>query len=141
MAGKDAYLDHLASVPLFASLSRKELQTVARASDELTLDEGKVLVRQGDVGRECFVILDGTAIVKRNGRKVATLGPGSYFGELSLLDKGPRTATVTAETPLTVLVLGPREFSSVLEQIPNMAHKLLATLAGRVRDLDSKAFG
>lgn len=141
MAGKDAYLDHLASVPLFASLSRKELQTVARASDELTLAEGKELVHQGDVGRECFVILEGTATVRRNGRKVATLGPGSYFGELSLLDKGPRTATVTADTPLTVLVLGPREFSSVLEQVPGMTHKLLAALAGRVRDLDTKAFG
>jgi CRP-like cAMP-binding protein len=141
MVGKDAYLDHLASVPLFASCSRKELQTIARASDELSIPAGKVLVEQGDVGRECFVIIDGTATVKRNGRKVATLGPGAYFGELSLLDKGPRTATVTAESPLTVLVLGPREFSSVLEQVPGMAHKLLAALASRVRDLDTKAYG
>jgi CRP-like cAMP-binding protein len=141
MVGKDAYLDHLASVPLFASCSRKELQTIARASDELSIPAGKVLVEQGDVGRECFVIIDGTATVKRNGRKVATLGPGAYFGELSLLDKGPRTATVTADSPLTVLVLGPREFSSVLEQVPGMAHKLLAVLASRVRDLDTQAYG
>jgi CRP-like cAMP-binding protein len=141
MAGKDAYLDHLASVPLFASCSRKELQTIARASDELSIPAGKTLVEQNDVGRECFVILDGSASVKRNGRKVATLGPGSYFGELSLLDKGPRTATVTADTALTVLVLGPREFSAVLEQVPGMTHKLLAALAARVRDLDTQAFG
>ena len=141
MAGKDAYLDHLASVPLFASCSRKELQTIARASDELTIPAGKTLVEQGDVGRECFVILEGNASVKRNGRKVATLGPGAYFGELSLLDKGPRTATVTADTDLDVLVLGPREFSAVLEQVPGMTHKLLAALAARVRDLDAQAFG
>jgi CRP-like cAMP-binding protein len=141
MAGRDAYLDHLASVPLFAACSRKELQTIARASDELSIPAGRVLVEQGQTGRECFVILEGSATVKRNNRKVATLGPGSYFGELSLLDKGPRTATVTADTALTVLVLGPREFSSVLEQVPGLAHKLLASLAARVRDLDTKAFG
>jgi CRP/FNR family transcriptional regulator, cyclic AMP receptor protein len=141
MASRDAYLDHLAAVPLFAACSRKELQTIARASDELSIPEGKVLAEQGEIGRECFVILEGSASVKRNGRKVATLGPGSYTGELSLLDKGPRTATVTAETPMTVLVLGPREFSSVLEQVPGLAHKLLATLASRVRDLDTQAYG
>jgi CRP-like cAMP-binding protein len=141
MAGKDSYLDHLAQVPLFAACSRKELQTIAKASDEVTVPSDKVLVEQGTSGRECFVIVDGTAIVRRNGRRVATLGPGSYFGELSLLDKGPRTATVTAESPLTVLVLGPREFSSVLDSVPGLSHKLLATLASRVRDLDAKAYG
>ena len=141
MAGKDAYLDHLASVSLFSSCSRKELQTIARASDEMSIPAGKTLVEQGDIGRECFVILEGTATVTRNDRRVASLGPGAYFGELSLLDKGPRTATVTAETPLTVLVLGPREFSAVLEQVPGMAHKLLAALASRVRELDTQAFG
>ena len=141
MPGKDTYLDHLAQVPLFAACSRKELQTIAKASDEVTVPSDKVLVEQGASGRECFVIVEGTASVRRNGRKVATLGPGSYFGELSLLDKGPRTATVTADTPLTVLVLGPREFSSVLDSVPGLSHKLLSTLASRVRDLDSKAYG
>jgi CRP/FNR family cyclic AMP-dependent transcriptional regulator len=141
MAGRDSYLDHLAQVPLFAACSRKELQTIAKASDEVTVPSDKVLVEQGTSGRECFVIVDGTASVKRNGRRVATLGPGSYFGELSLLDKGPRTATVTAETPLTVLVLGPREFSSVLDAVPGLSHKLLTTLATRVRELDTKAYG
>ena len=141
MAGRDAYLDHLASVPLFAACSRKDLQNIARASDEVDVAEGKVLVEQGDVGRECFVIVGGSATVKRNGRKVATLGPGDYFGELSLLDKGVRTATVTADTPMTVLVLGPREFSGVLDSVPGLSHKLLATLAARIRELDSKAYG
>jgi CRP/FNR family transcriptional regulator, cyclic AMP receptor protein len=141
MAGRDAYLDHLSSVPLFAACSRKELEKIARASDEVAVPAGKVLVEQGQVGRECFVIIEGTATVKRNGRKVATLGPGAYFGELSLLDKGPRTATVEADTPLTVLVLGPREFTGVLDDIPGLSHKLLASLAQRIRELDAKAFG
>jgi CRP-like cAMP-binding protein len=141
MAGRDRYLDHLAAVPLFAACSRKDLQKIARASDELTVPEGRVLVNQGDVGRECFVIIDGTATVKRNGRKVATLGPGDYVGELSLLDKGPRTATVQATSPLSVLVLAPREFSGVLDDVPGLARQLLASLAARVRALDTQAYG
>src|SRR3954462_7371486 len=141
MVGRDTYLEHLAAVPLFAACSQGDLQRVARASDEVTSQEGRTLVKQGDVGRECFVLVEGKVKVERNGRKVATLGPGAYFGELSLLDKGPRTATVMAETPITVLVLGPREFSSILDSVPGLSHKLLSTLASRVRDLDTKAYG
>jgi CRP-like cAMP-binding protein len=107
----------------------------------VSVPESKVLVEQGKIGRECFVIVEGSATVKRNGRKVATLGPGDYFGELSLLDKGERTATVTADTKMTVLVLGPREFTSLLDEVPGLAHKLLASLAGRIRELDTKAYG
>jgi CRP/FNR family transcriptional regulator, cyclic AMP receptor protein len=141
MVGRDAYLDHLAQVPLFAACSKKELQTIARASDELSLPAGRVLVEQGTSGHECFVLVDGTVDVAINGESVATLGPGAYFGELSLLDKGPRTATVTAETPVTVLVLGPREFATVLDEVPSLSHKMLASLAGRIRELDSKTYG
>ncbi len=141
MVGKNGYLDHLASVPLFAACSRKELQRIARASDQTDLEAGRVLTRQGETGRECFVIVEGEAKVERNGRKIATLGPGSCIGELSLLDKGPRTATVTALSPLTVLVLGPREFSGVLEEVPGLSHKLLAALATKVRELDKTAYG
>jgi CRP-like cAMP-binding protein len=141
MVGRDAYLDHLAQVPLFAACSKKELQTIARASDELSLPAGRVLVEQGTSGHECFVLVDGTVDVAINGTSVATLGPGAYFGELSLLDKGPRTATVTAETPVTVLVLGPREFATVLDEVPSLSHKMLASLAGRIRELDSQTYG
>jgi CRP-like cAMP-binding protein len=98
-------------------------------------------MKQGDVGRECFVLVEGKVKVDINGRKVASLGPGAYFGEMSLLDKGPRTATVTTETDSTVLVLGPREFSGVLDEVPQLAHKLLAALAQRIRDLDTKIYG
>jgi CRP-like cAMP-binding protein len=141
MARGDAYLDHLASIPLFRALNRKELQKVSRASDETSVAEGSVVVEQGTIGRECFVIVEGSATVRRNGRKVATLGPGDYFGELSLLDHGPRTATVEADSKLTVLVLGQREFSSIIDDVPGLAHKLLASLAARIRDLDTKTFG
>jgi CRP-like cAMP-binding protein len=141
MVGRDTYLEHLASVPLFAACSRKDLQRIARASDEVQIPEGRTLMKQGDVGRECFVLVEGKVKVERNGKKIAALGPGAYFGELSLLDKGPRTATVTAETPITVLVLGPREFSGVLDEVPTLAHKLLTALAQKIRELDEKSFG
>jgi len=138
---KDAYLDHLAGISLFSALSRKELQLIGRASDEVTVLDGHELVRQGDVGREMFVLVDGTATVKRNGRKVATATPGSAIGELSLLDRGPRTATVTADGECRLLVLGAREFAGVLDEVPGLAHKLLGALAARVRDLDTKVYG
>ena len=141
MAGKNQYLDRLASVPLFAACSNKELQRIARASDETELPAGRVLMRQGESGRECFVIVDGEVKIERNNKKIATVGAGACIGELSLLDKGPRTATAIAQTPVTVLVLGPREFSGVLEEVPGLARKLLAGLATKVRELDKTAYG
>lgn len=141
MAGRNSYLDYLAAVPLFAACSRKDLQRIAKASDEISMDDGRVLVRQGENAREAFVIIEGEAKVERNGKKIATVGRGACIGELSLLDRGPRTATVTATTPLKVLVLGPREFSGVLEEVPGLSRKLMAALASQVRELDKKAFG
>lgn len=138
---RQSNLDHLASVSLFAACSRKELQAVERASDQVELAAGRALCEQGSIGREAFIILDGTAEVVRNGRKVATLGPGDCFGELALLDHGPRTATVTAKTPLSVLVIGAREFASILDDIPPISHKMLKALAARIRELDSKTYG
>lgn len=114
---------------------------MARASDELELPAGRHLCEQGSIGREAFIIVGGSAEVRRNGRKVATLGPGDCVGELALLDHGPRTATVTATTSLDVLVLGAREFAAILDEVPPIAHKLLRALAGRIRELDAKAYG
>lgn len=141
MAGKQAYLDHLSKVPLFGSCSTKDLQKIAKASDEVTLEAGATLTDQGQQGREAFIVVEGTATVKRNGKKVATVGPGAVIGELSLLDRGPRTATVTADTKMTVLVLDQRHFVAVLDEVPAIAHKLLAHLAGKVRDFDRQYFG
>ena len=138
---REQYLDHLASVPLFSGCTTKELRDIAKATVELTLDEGREFVTQGDVGREAFIIVEGSADVSRGGKKIATLGPGDRVGELALLDHGPRTATVVATSPLTVLVLGPREFSGLLDEVPTLNHKILAALASRIRELDSQYFG
>jgi CRP-like cAMP-binding protein len=138
---RNSYLDSLAKVQLFSSMSKRDLQKVAKASDEVAVPEGKVLVEQESRGREAFVIVKGEATVKRNGRKVATFGPGDHFGELALLDGGPRTATVIASTPMTVLVIGQREFAGVLDEVPGLAHKVMASLAATIRQLDQKAYG
>jgi CRP-like cAMP-binding protein len=140
MATKTSYLDHLAEVPLFSACSKKDLQRIAKASDEIDVQAGRVLVEQGRPGHEFFLIIDGQASVRRNDRKIATLTEGQYFGELSLLDRGPRSASVIADTDMTVLVLGQREFSGVLDDVPELAHKLLASMARRLREADSKAF-
>ena len=102
---------------------------------------GSLVVDQGQTGREAFVILKGSATVRRNGKKVATLGPGSVVGELSLLDHGPRTASVVADTDCVMLVISQRQFLGVLDSIPALSHKMLATLAGRIRELDRQYFG
>lgn len=140
MAGSSAYLQHLGSVPLFSSCTTRDLQKIAKASDEIAIDEGKVLVEQDAVGHEFFVIVEGTAQVSRNGHDVATMGPGDYFGELALFDGGPRTATVTATSAMKVLVLGQREFAGLLDEVPGLTHKVLATLAARIRELDDKIY-
>lgn len=139
MASK-AYLDHLAAVPLFTSCNRRELQKIARAADEVEIDAGRTVVEQDATGHEAFVIIEGEAAVIRNGVPVTTLGPGSAFGELAILDGGPRTATVISTTPLRVLVLGQREFGSLIDEVPGLAHKLLTALARRVRELDQQIY-
>lgn len=141
MASKKSYLEHLAKVPLFSSCSTRDLQKIARAGDEVVMPAGSVIVDQGQTGREAFVILEGTALVKRNNKKVAQLGSGAVLGELSLLDHGPRTATVVAETDVTLLVIGQRQFLGVIDEVPALAHKLMSTLAGRIRELDRQYYG
>jgi len=139
MRTRDIYLDHLAQVPLFSTCSRKDLQKLGKASDEIEVKQGKVLVEEGKPGHEFFLIEDGTAEVRRNNRKVATLARGQFFGELSLLDRGPRSATVVADTDMTLLVLGQREFSGVMGDAPSVAQKMLGAMAGRLREADTKA--
>jgi len=141
MPSRRNYLNGLRHVALFSSCSTKDLEKIAKAGDEVTLDAGAVIVDQGQTGREAFVIIKGSATVRRNGKKVATLGAGSVVGELSLLDHGPRTATVVADTECTLLVISQRQFLAVIDAIPAISHKLLATLAGRIRELDRQYFG
>ena len=137
--GKDQKLDHLAKVRLFSACNRKELALIGKASDEIEVPAGKVLCEQGKPGFEFYLILDGDAIVKRNGRKVAELGPGGSFGELALLTRLPRNATVEAGTAMTLLVLGQREFSGLLDEVPGMAHKMLSSMAQRLYEADTRS--
>jgi len=138
---KSLKLDHLRQVPLFEACTNKELQAIAKAGDEITMTAGTVIVDQGQLGREAFVVLDGQVTVKRGGRKIVTMGPGAVVGELSLLDHGPRTATVVCDTDCVLFVLDQRHFRSVLESNPSFTAKLLATLAGRIRELDRRYYG
>ena len=141
MASKKAYVDNLRNVALFNGCTNKELDRIARSGDEVKMPLGTLLADQGQTGREAFVVLDGTVSVKRNGRKVASLGPGSIVGELSLLDHGPRTATVTCETDCTIFVISQRHFLAVLDDVPTISHKLLASLSSRIRELDRAYYG
>jgi CRP/FNR family transcriptional regulator, cyclic AMP receptor protein len=132
---------YLSRVPLFAGCSKKHLATIARFTDELELPDGKVLTREGDTSREAFVITSGKAVVSRNGRKIAELGPGDTVGELGLLDNARRSATVVTDGAVSVLVIGRREFSALLHDVPGIAQKLLLNLAATIRDLDEKSYG
>jgi len=135
---RDAFIDHLAAVPLFSACSRKDLQLVAKRAEDIKVEAGKQLVTEGDTGTEFFVIIDGNATVARHGQKVAELGPGQFFGDLALLDRAPRNATITADTPMELVVLGQREFAGLIDDVPEFAHKLLAGLARRLRESDSQ---
>jgi CRP-like cAMP-binding protein len=141
MASKSDKIEHLAAVPLFEGCSRRELQSIAKAGDEVTMTAGTVVVEQGQLGREAFIVLDGRVIVKRGGKKVAQLGAGAVVGELSLLDHGPRTATVICETDCNLYVIDQRHFRGVIEQSPSIAMKLLGTLAAEIRNLDRQYYG
>ena len=139
MASRDSHLDKLADVPLFSACSRKDLQKIAKASDEVQVKAGRVLVDQGKTGHEFFLILDGSAVVRANNRKVASLGSGDYFGELALLSREPRDASVTADTDMKLLILGQREFTGLLDTIPGLASKILSIMARRLRQADLKS--
>jgi CRP/FNR family cyclic AMP-dependent transcriptional regulator len=138
MPRRDAFIDHLQNIALFSACSKRDLQLVARRAEDVRVPAGKILVSEGETGHEFFVILDGTARVTRRGKRVATIGPGGAFGELALLDKAPRNATVVAETPMELVVLGQREFAGIIDEVPGFARKLLAGMAARLRDADAK---
>jgi CRP/FNR family cyclic AMP-dependent transcriptional regulator len=119
-------------VPLFAHCSKRELQEVAQLADEIDLREGKEMTRQGSRGREFFVLLEGTANVTKNGRRINTLGEGDFFGEIALVSDTPRTATVTATSPVRALVVTDRSFRRLLEDSPSIQSKVLTALAERL---------
>jgi CRP/FNR family transcriptional regulator len=129
----------LSRVPLFERLNGRALAHVERLVDEVDIPVGKALTTEGLSGREFFIILDGTVSVARGGTTVATLGPGDFFGEIALVDGGPRTATATTMTPCRLLVLAHREFDSLLAEHVEVRAAVLEALASRVRNLDPMA--
>lgn len=129
----------LSKIWLFSACSGRELRTIRQALEEVTVPPGRVLCEEGTIGREFFLIVDGEASVSRNGRRITTLGPGQYFGELALLDRRPRSATVVSDTEMLLLVLGQRQFNGVLDAVPAISRKLLSAMATRLRESDTKA--
>lgn len=141
MGSAQVHLTHLGSVPIFSACTQRELQRIAKAGTDVTMTAGSIIVDQGQTGREAFVLLSGSVTVRRNGRKITTLGPGAIVGELSLLDHGPRTATVTCDSDCELFVIDQRHFTAVIDEVPAIALKMLAHLAGVVRELDRQYFG
>jgi CRP-like cAMP-binding protein len=129
---KNAKLELLKQVPLFGGLTRRDLEEVAKIADELDFKEGKNLTTEGASGREFFVIVEGTAEVTRGRRKLRTLSDGDFFGEISLITKLPRTATVTTVSPVRALVVTDRSFRSLLERQPSIQSKVLKALGDRL---------
>ena len=132
-------IDH-SEIWLFVGCSPRELRQIRQSLDEARVSAGQVLCQEGSIGREFFLIVEGEASVRRKNRKIATLGPGGYFGELALLDNQPRSATVVADTDMTLLVLERRAFIGALDSVPSLARKLLSAMAARLRETDAKAF-
>ena len=124
----------LAELPMFSACTKRELTTIAKLSTPREVAAGKVLAAEGSLGKEFVIILDGTASVAVHGRRVTTLGPGDYFGEIALLDKYRRTATVTAETPMVIDVVSAGDFTQLLREVPSLALKVMRGLAVMVRE-------
>ena len=133
MASKNDYLDYLARVPLFSALGKKELQKVASLTFDMNAEPGKVLVREGTPGEEFYLITEGTVRVTLRDEEIAKLGAGEFFGEMALVDQGPRAATITAETPVSLLVLGSREFAALMDGVPTVGKQILRGVASRLR--------
>lgn len=130
--GHNAKVDLLKSVPLFAGCTKSELKQLASSTDEVDLREGYVLVREGRPGREFFVLVDGDVRVTVEDKKIADLAGGDWFGEIALLTKVPRTATITATSDVRALVLTDRSFRRVVETMPSIALKVLASVGDRL---------
>ena len=136
---KDTKLELLGQVELFRHCRKTDLSRIAALVDEVEAPEGKTLTREGEPGWEAFVVAEGQATARRSGRKVAPIGSGSIIGEMSLLDGGPRTATVTADTDMHLLVLTSRSLSQLLEEVPSVGRRILSGMAERMRDLERSA--
>ena len=130
--GSDKKVELIRKVPLFSHLSRKQLAQVAKVADEIDLREGKEMTREGAPGREFFVILEGSADGRKGGRKINSLKPGDFFGEIALVTSVPRTATVAATSPVRALVVTDRSFRHLLEESPDIKTRVMQAMAARL---------
>lgn len=136
MAKADRKIDLLRGVSLFRLCTDKELKDVASLLDEATLKEGTVLIKEGAVGEEAYIVAAGTADVTLRGEKLGAIGPGDAVGEMALLDVSPRSATVTATSEMQVFILEPRSFGELLMRHPSVSKLMMAALARRLRELE-----
>lgn len=134
---QDTKADALGRCPFFADLSRGELRELAKVTEDMEVEEGKSLTREGAAGSEFFVIVDGEVAVTKDGSEIRTMGEGDFFGEISLLEDRPRTATVTAKTPLRFFVLTRQNFRTLLAQQPELEEKVTSALEERLRSTES----
>lgn len=133
----DEKLELLKQTPLLAGLNQHDLEEVGRLADEVDAKAGKVLMRKGELGSEFFMIVDGTVRVERDGRVIAKLGPGDFFGDIALVVERPRTATATVETDSRLLVVGHREFHSLMDRFPSIRVSVLQSIAIRLAELEA----
>jgi len=135
----DTKLELLRRTPLLTDLGRKEIAEVGRLADEIDVPAGRVLMREGETGSEFFVLVNGSVVIDRGGRRIRTIEPGDFFGEIALLSEGPRTATATTQSPSTLLVVGHREFHTLMDQFPSIRTCVLEALAKKFRALEPDA--
>jgi CRP/FNR family transcriptional regulator, cyclic AMP receptor protein len=133
---RDAKVKFISRVPLFERCSKRELSAIAAIADQVEFPEGRVIAREGEFGREFFVLTDGSAEVTRKGRRIATLRAGDFFGEIALITKVPRTASVKTASPASALVVATRDFWTLLDESPRTQRKILQAVAERLARLE-----
>ncbi len=141
MARDRAHEAAMAGVDLFRDLSKAQLKRLALASKEVSHPPGKVVAAEGLGALAMHFILEGTATVSKDGRELRTLGPGDYFGEISMIDGRPRSATVTAVEPMTALAVPHQNFEALVDDDPGFARHLLKTLCARLREAEARSAG
>ncbi len=136
---KDEKLELLHRIPLFSAFGGKQLRRLGELADEVDVPAAKVLMRQGETGSDMMILVRGRVSVDRDGERLNTLGAGDFFGEIALVDGGPRTATVTTEEPSKLLVVTHRDFHALMDEFPEVAQQVMNALANRIRHLEPEA--
>jgi CRP/FNR family cyclic AMP-dependent transcriptional regulator len=136
---RDQKIERLKNVPMFSKLNKRQLTELAKHSQSVSLKAGAVLAEQGTQGWEFFFIMEGKAKVLKNGKAIRQMTSGGFFGEISLIDREPRTASVIAETDVTLLVVDTRSFDHLLETIPGLQKRVMFALCGYIRRAEKLA--